>query len=101
MGPRKCAFLVAVALFMRAAAAHAGDNLTPEFVGSIPMEGVESRIDHMAVSPDGKALFVAALANDMVEQIDTECRTAIFQIRGIREPQGVYYILVISRYLAQ
>src|SRR5712691_90952 len=68
-----------------------------QFVGTIPMEGVEGRIDHMAARPDGRRLFVAALGSDMVEEIDTERRKVIGTIRGIKEPQGIYYIAKSKR----
>src|SRR5215471_7744485 len=63
-----------------------------QLVGSIPMEGVEGRIDHMAADPDGRYLFVAALGSNMVEKIDTQRRIVVGNIRGIKEPQGLSYI---------
>jgi len=57
--------------------AQAGETKALREVQTIPMEGVEGRIDHMAVSPDGRQLFVAALGNDMVERIDTEGGTVV------------------------
>jgi DNA-binding beta-propeller fold protein YncE len=77
--------------------AHAGDKEVLQFVGMIPMEGVEGRIDHLAARPDGGRLFVAALESDMVEEIDTERRKVVGTIRGIKEPQGVYYIAKSKR----
>jgi DNA-binding beta-propeller fold protein YncE len=73
-------------------AASASDKGVLQLVGAIPMEGVEGRIDHMAAGPEARQLFVAALASDRVEKIDTERRIVVGNIRGIKEPQGVYYI---------
>jgi hypothetical protein len=56
------------------------------------LQGVEGRIDHMAVSPYGKELFVAALGSDIVEKIRIERRIVIGKIRSIKEPQGLSYI---------
>jgi hypothetical protein len=72
--------------------AYAGGKQVLQFVGTIPMEGVEGRIDHLAARPDGRRLFVAALGSDMVEEIDTQRREVVGTIRGIKEPQGIYYI---------
>jgi DNA-binding beta-propeller fold protein YncE len=63
-----------------------------QLVGSIPIEGAEGRIDHMAADLDGRYLFVAALGSDMVEKIDTQHRVVAGSIRGIKEPQGLSYI---------
>jgi DNA-binding beta-propeller fold protein YncE len=78
-------------------AVYAGDKEVLQFVGTIPMEGVEGRIDHMAARRDGKRLFVAALGSDMVEEIDAERRKVVGTIRGIKEPQGIYYIAMSKR----
>src|SRR5215472_2020927 len=68
------------------------DKSALQLIGSIPMEGAQGRIDHMAADPDGRHLFVAALGSDMVEKIDTQHRTVVGHIRGIRAPQGLSYI---------
>jgi YVTN family beta-propeller protein len=55
----------------------------------VPLPGVTGRIDHMAISPDGKRLYVAALGNNTVEVVDTARGSRISTIRDIAEPQGV------------
>jgi DNA-binding beta-propeller fold protein YncE len=67
------------------------DNGGLQLAGSIPMQLVEGRIDHMAADLGGR-LFVAALGSDMVEKIDTQHRIVVGSIRGIKEPQGLAYI---------
>lgn len=57
--------------------------------GSIPLDGVEGRIDHMAADPKGERLYVAALGNDTVEVIDPEAGKQIDRITGLKKPQGV------------
>src|ERR1700756_5936470 len=56
----------------------------------IPLPGVEGRIDHFSVDVPGQRLFIAALENGSVEVLDTRqgVRT---EIKGLAEPQGVYY----------
>jgi DNA-binding beta-propeller fold protein YncE len=94
----RTAFLWACATVLTAlSVAYAGEKEVLQFVGTIPMEGVEGRIDHMAARPDGKRLFVAALESDLMEEIDTERRKVVGIIRGIKEPQGVYYIAKSNR----
>ena len=44
------------------------------FVDTIPLPGVEGRIDHMALDIAGQRLFVAALGNNTVEVVDLGAR---------------------------
>src|SRR5438270_4804980 len=61
-------------------------------VQTIPLNGVEGRIDHMSITPDGRRLFVAALGNNSVEIADVERGVRGGGVGGIKEPQGVFYI---------
>lgn len=63
-----------------------------ERAGTIPMPGVEGRIDHFAVDVAGKRLFVAALGNDTVEVFDVAANRHVRSLRGFGEPQGVVYV---------
>ena len=63
-----------------------------ELVRSIPMPGVEGRIDHMAADLKGHRLFVAALGNNTLEVLDLEQGKRLHTITGLREPQGVAYL---------
>jgi YVTN family beta-propeller protein len=63
----------------------------------IPLPGVERRIDHMAVDPAGKRLFVAALGNGTLEVLDVGANKRITSIAGLREPQGVAYLPLLHR----
>ena len=58
----------------------------------IPLPGVEKRIDHFAVDPTGKRLFVAALGNGTLEVLDVDAGKRITTIKGLNEPQGVAYV---------
>jgi DNA-binding beta-propeller fold protein YncE len=53
------------------------------------MPDVKGRIDHMAVDPAGKRLFVAALGNKTVEVIDLQAQKVEKRLTGFGEPQGV------------
>ena len=57
----------------------------------IALPGVEGRIDHFSVDVLGQRLFIAALENGSVEIIDTRQGLRTAEIKGLEEPQGVYY----------
>ncbi|HKD67847.1 MAG TPA: hypothetical protein VKB84_13465 [Candidatus Binataceae bacterium] len=86
---------VIVHLVLAAAAfgdAAAGGNSSAHLAGTIPLDGVEGRIDHMAATPDGHRLFVAAIGSNRVIQIDTEAAKVTGIIRYVSAPQGVCYL---------
>jgi hypothetical protein len=91
-------FWVSTVFVALSAAAYAGgggihdDKDGLQLAGTIPIEQVEGRMDHMAADLDGRQLFVAVLGSDLVEKIDTRQRTVVGDIRGIKEPQGLAYI---------
>ena len=58
-------------------------------VQTIPLPGVNGRIDHLAVDVDRNRLFVAALGNNTVEVIDLRQGTVLRSLAGFREPQGI------------
>src|SRR5579863_2390362 len=72
--------------------AWAGGSAALRLAKTIPMVGIEGRIDHMAATPDGRLLFVAALGSSRVLRIDTEAAKMTAVISGVREPQGVCYL---------
>jgi YVTN family beta-propeller protein len=57
----------------------------------IPLPSVEGRIDHFSADTNGQRLFIAALGNGSVEVIDTKAGERTAEIKGLQEPQGVYY----------
>jgi DNA-binding beta-propeller fold protein YncE len=66
-------------------------------VNSIPMHGVEGRIDHYAADPKGARLFMAALENNTVEVIDTRSGNRDGTIRRLRKPAGVAFVPELNR----
>ncbi len=62
------------------------------FVQKIALDGVEGRIDHMAVDPQARRLFVAALGNGTVEVVDLHSAERVESLRGFHEPQGVGFV---------
>jgi DNA-binding beta-propeller fold protein YncE len=57
----------------------------------IPLPGVEGRIDHFSADEPGQRLFVAALGNGSVEIVDLRKGERSAEIKGLQEPQGLYY----------
>ncbi len=57
----------------------------------LPLPGVEGRIDHFSADDTGQRLFVAALGNGSVEIVDVSKGERTAEIKGLKEPQGVYY----------
>ena len=59
---------------------------------TIPLSGVEGRIDHLSVDLNNQRLFVAALGNNTVEILDIKGAKRLHTISGLHEPQGVLYV---------
>ncbi len=66
-------------------------------IQTIPLSGVEGRIDHLAVDPADGRLFAAALENDTLEVVDLKSGERIREIGGLNEPQGVAYVPATDR----
>jgi hypothetical protein len=83
----KVSFLALACLTFPAQFTAAGEPLLQ--IGSIPLKGVEGRLDHLAYDTRSQRMFVAALENHSVEVIDLARRRRVHQITGISEPQGL------------
>jgi DNA-binding beta-propeller fold protein YncE len=77
-------------------AAHAEEK-TLKLKQTIPLPGVEGRIDHFALDPSGERLFVCALGNNTVEVLDLRKGERIHSITGLGAPQGIAYIPEFDR----
>jgi DNA-binding beta-propeller fold protein YncE len=64
---------------------------------TIPLPGVEGRIDHFAFDPTGERLFVCALGNNTAEVLDLHKSQRIHSITGLGAPQGIAYIPKLDR----
>lgn len=82
-------FLLALAVVVLATPAGAEGVLLLE--ARIALPGVGGRIDHMAVDPARKRLFVAELGNGSLEMVDLVAGRPVRHITGLAEPQGVGY----------
>lgn len=78
--------LIATLLMPLVSAAQSSSPL--KLVQTIPLPGVEGRIDHMALDESRNQLFIAALGNDSLEVVNLKTRT-VKSLKGFSEPQGV------------
>ncbi|MFB3922021.1 MAG: YncE family protein [Terriglobia bacterium] len=81
-----------VAVLALAGALDAADSVALRQVQTIPLPGVEGRIDHLGVDVRGQRLFVAALGNNSLEVLDLRAGTRVRSITGLRAPQGVFFV---------
>ncbi len=65
-----------------------------QLVQTIPLPGVEGRIDHLALDAMDHRLYVAALGNDTVEVINLDTATVIHEWVALKEPQGLAVVPV-------
>ena len=87
-----------VALVCCYAAATSNVQSTPlKIKQTVPLPGVEGRIDHFAFDPAGERLFVCALGNNTVEVLDLRKGERVHSISGLGAPQGVGYIPEANR----
>jgi DNA-binding beta-propeller fold protein YncE len=77
-------------------AAHAEEKAL-KLKQTIPLPGVEGRIDHFALDPSGERLFVCALGNNTVEVLDLRKGERIHSITGLGAPQGIVYTPELDR----
>lgn len=80
------------------AVAESGDA-TIKLAQTIPLPGVEGRIDHFAFDAAAERLFVCALGNNSVEVLNLRKGERIHSITGLGAPQGVAYIPESDRIL--
>jgi len=64
---------------------------------TIPLPGVEGRIDHFGLDLSGERLFVCALGNNSVEILDLRKGERVHSITGLGAPQGVGYVPSVDR----
>ena len=59
---------------------------------TIPLGAVSGRIDHLAIDPARRQLFVAQLGDGSVAAVDLADGRLLSRIAGLDEPQGVGYL---------
>src|SRR5438876_3951653 len=64
---------------------------------TIPLPGVEGRIDHLDLDAANERLFVCALGNNTAEVLDLRKGERVHSISGLGSPQGLVYIPELNR----
>src|SRR5207247_10844497 len=77
-------------------ATHAEEK-TLQLKQTIPLPGVEGRIDHLELDAANERLFVCALGNNTVEVLDLRKGERVRTITGLGSPQGLVYISELNR----
>jgi DNA-binding beta-propeller fold protein YncE len=83
----------ALVLLLAAAAVGASQAAEPlKLTRTIPLPGVEGRIDHLSVDLISRRLFVAALGSNTLEVVDLIAGQRTLTVKGLHEPQGVLFV---------
>ncbi|MBI3856957.1 MAG: hypothetical protein HY293_14820, partial [Planctomycetes bacterium] len=72
--------ILILTVLLAAGHAQAQDKAPLELTQTIPMEGVQGKIDHLSVDVKGKRLFVATTANNSVQVIDLAQGKVVYKI---------------------
>lgn len=75
----------------------ARDAIAFRLIQTIPLAGVEGRIDHFALDRASQRLFVCALGNNSVEVLDLRKGQRLHSISGLGAPQGIAFIPELNR----
>jgi DNA-binding beta-propeller fold protein YncE len=87
-----CRVIAALLLWYNAVKASDEPNAGFQLKQTIPLPGVEGRIDHLDVDISGQRLFVCALGNNTVEVVDLSKGERVHTISGLGAPQGVAFV---------
>lgn len=68
-----------------------------ELKQTIPLPGVEGRIDHLDLDFANERLFVCALGNNSVEVLDLRKGERVHSIGGLGAPQGIAYVADLNQ----
>jgi len=83
-------YLVA-ALFVLLGVAFGQEQHALSLKEKIDLPNVNGRIDHLSADVKGHRIFVSALGNGTVEELDVQSGKRLHSTVGLAEPQGVYY----------
>jgi YVTN family beta-propeller protein len=94
---QKVRSLLLLGMMLGASGGWTQDKAPLELVQTIPMEGVQGKIDHLSVDVTGKRLFVATTGSNSVQVIDLAQGKVVHKIEGLPEPQGVVFLPDLKR----
>jgi DNA-binding beta-propeller fold protein YncE len=81
--------MIALPLLLGLVAAAPADEPLMKLVQTIPLEGVEGRMDHFGIDPERNRLYLAALGNNTMEVIDLPAGKRIKSVKGLKKPTGI------------
>ena len=94
--PRRTGWLIAfcgvAACVPFATRAHAQEKQALRLVQTLPLPGVEGRLDHMGVDVEHKRLFVAAVDHHTLEVIDLTAGSALKGLAGFNGTQDALFL---------
>ena len=91
------ALVLAIAVVGNYLAAAESGSAGLELKQTVPLSGVEGRIDHLDLDAAGERLFVCALGNNTAEALDLRKGERVHTISGLGSPQGLVYIADLNR----
>ncbi len=91
------ALAVVIALAGNCLAATESSGAELQLKQTIPLPGVEGRIDHLDLDAAGDRLFVCALGNNTADVLDLRKGERVHTISGLGSPQGLVYIAELNR----
>ena len=94
---KRLAFAVVVAVVSNCLGAAESGNALLQSKQTIPLPGVEGRIDHLDLDTGNERLFVCALGNNTAEVLDLRKGEHVHSITGLGAPQGLVYIPELNR----
>lgn len=72
-------------------------NQPLRLVATIPMPGVNGRLDHLDVDVNGRRLFVSGLENGSLEIVDLQAGKWLRRIPEFKKPQGIAYVAALNK----
>ena len=94
---KRLALIIVVAVAGNCLGAAESGNAPLQLKQTIPLPGVEGRIDHLELDSAGERLFVCALGNNTAEVLDLRKGERVHTISGLGAPQGLVYIPELNR----
>jgi DNA-binding beta-propeller fold protein YncE len=89
--------IAALILGFSVSVASAESGVALKLVQSIPLPGIDGRIDHLSIDVKGRRAFLAALAKNTVEAVDLKAGRVIRTLPGFAKPQGVCFVPELNK----
>jgi DNA-binding beta-propeller fold protein YncE len=97
ISPRAILQKLSIAVVLWGSFASAENVVGLKLVQSIPLPGVDGRIDHFSVDVKGRRAFLAALTKNTVEVVDLDAGRMIRTLPGFAKPQGVCFVTSLNK----